>query len=302
MKILVVGAGAVGGYFGALLAASGNDVYLVARGKHLEAIQREGLHVESMQGTFTLKLPATANPAELEIVPDLIIFAVKSFDTQNTIKQIEHLVGPRTQILGLQNGVENYDILVSKFGANRVIRAFCRVGSEILAPGKIRQTAFGLIQYGEEDGSRSERIVRLDETLSSASIKSIVSADIRRDVWLKFSWNSLFNVLTGLLSTTIIHLYNDETLKLMHRMGAEIISIATAEGINLTIDDIKNTINKAKELGEFRTSTYQDRDKGKRLEYDAFTGAIVRFGIKHNLQTPEYCSLHALYKAIQTDS
>lgn len=291
----------MGGYFGALLAASGNDVHLVARGRHLEAIQREGLHVESMQGTFTLKLPATANPADLEIVPDLIIFAVKSFDTVHTMQQIEHLAGPQTQILGLQNGVENYDILVSKFGANRVIRAFCRVGSEILTPGKILQTAFGLIQFGEEDGSRSERIVRLDETLSSASINSIVSGDIRRDVWLKFSWNSLFNVLTGLLSTTVIHLYNEETLELMHRMGAEIVSIATAEGIGLTMDDIRNTINKASGLGEFRTSTFQDRYKGKRLEYDAFTGAIVRYGLKHNIPTPEYRSLHALYKAIQTE-
>jgi len=301
MRVLVVGAGAVGGYFGALLAASGNDVHLVARGKHLEAILQDGLQVESIQGTFTLNLPATANPGELKFNPDLIIFAVKSFDSVKAIQQIEHLVGPQTQILGLQNGVENYDILVDKFGSHHVIRAFCRVGSEIIAPGKIRQTAFGLIKYGEEDGLKSERIIQLDDLLRSASINSIVSSDIGRDVWLKFCWNSLFNVLTGLLSTTIIHLYNEETLELMHRMGAEIVNIATAEGINLTFDDIRNTINNARELGEFRTSTYQDRDKGKRLEYDAFTGAMVRYGKKHHIPTPEFSTLHALFKAVQAE-
>jgi 2-dehydropantoate 2-reductase len=299
MKILVVGAGAVGGYFGALLAESGNEVSLIARGKHLEAIQRDGLYVESMQGIFKMKLPATSDPSDFIIQPDLILFAVKSYDTVSAIKQIRHLVGPDTQILGLQNGVENYEILVRQFGANRVIRAYCRVGSEMVEPGKIVQKSFGQIQFGEEDGSTTERIELIDTILRAASIKSLVSPDIKRDVWLKFCWNSIFNVLTGILSTTIIHLYNDSTLELINRMGSELVTIAQAEGVTLTADDIERTISNAKDLGEFRTSTYQDRVKGKRLEYDAFTGAIVRLGEKHNIPTPEYRTLHALYRAIQ---
>lgn len=299
MKILVVGAGAVGGYFGALLATSGNEVYLIARGEHLDAIKNKGLFVESMQGTFTLNLPATSSPSDYNFHPDLILFAVKSYDTEKTIRQIEHLVGPQTQILGLQNGVENYDILVSYFGKNRVIRAYCRVGSEIVKPGRILQTSFGQIHFGDEDGLRSERIEVLDKLLKGASVNSMVSSDIKRDVWLKFCWNSIFNVLTGIMATTIIHLYNDETLSLMRRMGAELLRLAKAEGVRLTMHDVNQIIVNAKELGEFRTSTYQDRDKGKRLEYDAFTGAIVRMGEKHNIPTPEFRTFHALYRAIQ---
>ncbi|MCC5927039.1 MAG: 2-dehydropantoate 2-reductase [Bacteroidetes bacterium] len=298
-KVLIMGAGAVGGFYGSQLSSAGHEVFLVARGQHLEAIQQKGLRVESASGSFHSKLPASSNPQSFNMQPDYVFFAVKSYDTETAIEQIRALVGVHTQILALQNGVENYDLLSNAFGKKHVIRAYCRTNSEVVEPGVIRQQKFGQIVFNEDNGKPTDRIVTLRNMLEKADIDFVIPDDIRRAVWIKFTWNSVHNVLTGLLQKTVVELYKDEfMIDLMRRMTAEILSVAHAEGIDLKQSDVQEVIDEGQKLGAFRTSTYQDRERGKRLEFDAFTGAIVRLGKKRNVPTPVYDTLNALYRGL----
>lgn len=299
-SVLVMGTGAVGGFYGLKLSLAGNDVFLVARGKNLDVLRRDGLHVESrLYGTFSGKLPVSDDPASFGVRPGYILFGVKSYDTEEAIEQIRALVGDQTQILAIQNGVENYDKLVAAFGENRVIRGFCRIGAEMVAPGRILQVKFGEVYFAEDDGSRTDRIEKLVQLFTNAGIPIEVPADIRREVWLKFIWNGIFNMLTALLDKTIVQLYaTSQTEDLMHRMAREIVEVGQAEGVNIRVEDAERIIGSGRGLGEFLTSTHQDRRKGKRLEFDAFTGAIVRFGERHGIPTPEFRTIDALFRAL----
>lgn len=297
--ILIMGAGAVGGFYASRFAQAGHDVYLVARGQHLEAILSNGLRVDSVKGNHEHRLPASADPSSFRIQPDYILLAVKSYDTTEAIEKIRPLVGEQTQILGLQNGVENYGQLCEAFGSDRVIRAYCRVNSEIVQPGHIRQQKFGQIVFNEENGKPSDRLRVLEDLLLRADIDYVIPDDIRRAVWIKFTWNSIHNVLTGLLQKTVIELYKDDAIMdLMEQMGQEILAVAHADGVNLKASDVQEVVDEGRQLGAFRTSTYQDREKGKRLEFDAFTGAMVRLGHKHGVATPVYHTLNALYRGL----
>ena len=291
--ILIMGAGAVGGYFGARLADAGNRVYLVARGKHLDALMRFGLKLESPAGNLHLMLPASDKPASLGVTPDWIFFCVKSYDTRAAIPRIKSVTGPQTQILSLQNGVENYDLLAAAYGKDRVVRGFCRLGGEVREPGVVIHTAFGDITYGEDDGSQSQRIRNLEALLAQAGIEQTISTGIRRDSWIKFTWNSVYNVLTGLLGVPTGTLYQDpDRVEQMWRMFREIRSVAGALGVTLTDDDFRQMLDSTKKLGDFKTSTLYDREKGKPLEFEAFTGAILRMAAQTGQDVPEFTALH----------
>jgi len=298
-RFLIMGAGAVGGYYGARLTEAGHQVELVARGPHLDAIRTRGLTLESVQGTRTHTLAASDAVGDLTSHPDYIFFAVKSFDTDGGIEQLRGIIGPETLILGIQNGIENHDKLVEAFGAKRVLRGYCRMNAEVVEPGSIRQTRFAELVFGEDDGRSTSRVEALKTLLDKAGIDYLVPTDIRRAVWVKFTWNAVHNVLTGLLHKTVIDLYRDEQLvALMHRMGEELLTVAHAEGIDLKKSDVEDVIAEGRKLGAFRTSTYQDRERGRRLEWDAFTGAVVRAGRRNGVPTPVYDTLDALYRGL----
>ena len=138
-SILIMGAGAVGGTFGSLLAkVKTNTVFFIARGKHLEAIKRNGLSVQSRKENFTIKVNVSDNPNNIKSKPDLILLTVKSFDTDSAIEQLKPVVFKKTQILSLQNGLENYPKLVNAFGDERVVRGVCGMNAEVLQPGVIQ--------------------------------------------------------------------------------------------------------------------------------------------------------------------
>jgi 2-dehydropantoate 2-reductase len=298
-SFLIMGAGAVGGFFGFRLAEAGHSVYLVARGEHLNVLQLGGLRLQTPEKESVIKLPASSDPTSFGVAPDFIVFAVKSYDTRDGIRKIRHLVSGTTQILSLQNGVENYDLLAQAFGTERVIRGFCRLNAELVEPGLIRQQKFAQIFVGEDDGGKSLRINHLASALGNAGIDTVVSSDIRRDMWIKFTWNSVHNVLTGLLGKTILDLYRDEALiTLMRRMTAEILDVARAAGVALTQEDVDKVVDQGRQLGAFRTSTLQDRERGKPLEFDAFTGTMVRYGVRLGVPTPVYETLDALYRGL----
>lgn len=292
-NIMVMGAGGVGGFFGARLA-EGLDakISLVARGEHLVKIQQDGLRVKSIDGDFVVNGPASENPDELPR-PDLILFSVKSYDTTGAIDQIADVVDDSTTILPLQNGIENLPKLRKAFG-DRVLPGLCRIGIRIAEPGVLSHTNPGSVIVGELDGSVSNRVQAIKNAYDAVDVECEISENIEREIWKKFSWNSIFNMLTAAEDVTTDRLYaGGEQKERLRNLADEILQVAKAEQIGLRPEDLEKIIIKTENIGAFVTSTLHDRRVGKKLEYDAFTGALLRLGEKHGVKMPAYRKLHA---------
>ncbi|MGH7771003.1 MAG: ketopantoate reductase family protein, partial [Candidatus Binatia bacterium] len=212
MRIGVMGTGAVGGYFGARLAASGQEVIFIARGKHLEAMRRDGLGVKSIQGNFHIHSSFTSNPDEVGPV-DLILFCVKSYDTEEAVKRLAPLVGEKTIILSLQNGVDNPDKIARYWGENRTLAGVVYVGARVLTPGTIEHTAGGKIIIGELNGGVSDGTKAVHQNFSLAEIPCTISTEIRKVMWGKLVWNAPFCAIACLARATAEEIVQNETLK-----------------------------------------------------------------------------------------
>ena len=282
-----MGAGAVGGTFGILLAkVKTNTVFFIARGQHLEAVKRNGLSVQSRKENFTIKVHVSDNPGDFKSKPDLILLTVKSFDTESAIEQLKPVVFRKTQLLSLQNGIENYPKLVNAFGEERVVRGFCGMNAEVLQPGVI-QGGPGYIFVGENIGEVSARIQWLKSLFETSNIQCTVSQDIHQDVWRKFAWNCIFNIVSATTQLTVGEIVNDpEKIQLCKELFKEISQVAKSQDVMLGPDKEKLIFDIAGDSGDIKPSTLQDRLKGKRMEYDAFTGALIRLANKHKIHIP----------------
>ena len=295
-QILVMGAGAVGGYFGGrIFEKTGIDTFLIARGKHLSQIHENGLQILSVDGNANLKIPASEIPADAP-VPDLILFTVKSYDTDSAIRQIAPVVHENTTILTLQNGIENFEKLQKKFG-DHALQGLCQIGAGIEKPGVIRHKAFGHIVFGEQDGSLTKRVQEITDLFDAAGISCQVSEDIKRDVWLKFAWNIVFNGLTAAVDVTIDGLFeNNESEDFLKRLFEEFQKVAKAENVDIDSDDVDMILEKSRNLGSFVTSTLRDRRQGKPLEYDGLTGALLRKADEYDIELPLFQALHEMLR------
>ena len=282
-----MGAGAVGGTFGALLEKEKNNtVFFTARGQHLEAVKRNGLSVQSGKEKFTIKVNVSDNPGDFKSKPDLILLTVKSFDTDSAIEQLKPVVFRKTQILSLQNGIENYPKLVNAFGEKRVVRGFCGMNAEVLQPGVI-QGGQGYIFIGENIGEISARIQWLKSLFETSNIQCTVSQDIHQDVWRKFAWNCIFNIVSATTQLTVGKIVDDpEKIQFCKDIFKEISQVAKSQDVMLGPDKEKLIFDIARDSGDIKPSTLQDRLKGKRMEYDAFTGALIRLADKHKIHIP----------------
>lgn len=297
--IMVMGAGAVGGYFGGCIAEkTSSEVTLIARGAHLEAIRKYGLTIRDEKGDRRVNVQAFDDPARAQ-VPDLVLFTVKSYDTEAAIAQLKPAVSENTQILTLQNGIENYPKLADVFATDRVIQGFCKIGAGVPEPGIVEHKAFGSITMGEQNGRETKRIKKVQALFQHADIPVRISSEITREVWLKFTWNCILNMVTATANVTVDKIFDQKKGEdLCYRLFDEIQNIAEKEGVCLKEEDGQKIIESSKGLTGFETSTYQDRQKGKRLEYEAFTGELVRLADKHNLSVPYNETLYALLKMI----
>ncbi len=295
---MIMGSGAVGGYYGAHLASTeGVDVSFVARGRHLEAIRKNGLKITGNKELHVKSVRTLEHPEELGHPPDLIIVAVKSFDTPDAINMIRPVVRSGTMILTLQNGLENYDLLAAEFGKERVIRGFCQIGVEVTEPGVIDYRGMSRVVFGEESGASSNRVMQLQKMFELAGVPARVSDNIRKDSWLKFIWNGIFNMITGISGVTTDRIFeDDDTLATARELFFEMKALAGASGVSITDEDVSKIIDDTRKLGAFRTSTYQDRLKGKPLEYDTFCGYVVRKADEYELEVPVNRTLYSLYK------
>jgi 2-dehydropantoate 2-reductase len=299
MKILVMGAGAVGAYFGARLRAIGEDVVLCARGEHLRAIREQGLDIASIRGDLKVEISATDNPRDFAPY-DLILFCVKAYDTDAAARAIEGCLKPGGAILTLQNGVENEAKLAAIFGRDAVMGGNARVGVEIVAPGKIVHLSTGQIDFGELDGSESARAKNIAAIFQRAGILGQFSADIMTLRWDKLVWNGAMNMVATLTRRRVGEILDDpESMKLLRILMKEIVDVARAEGAQISYDRIDAYIEHSqKNLRELKTSTQQDLEHGKALEYEALSGAVVRAARRHGISVPANETVYALMRLL----
>jgi 2-dehydropantoate 2-reductase len=289
MKIGFFGAGGVGGYFGVRLAKVGADVHFVARGRHLEAIRRNGRKVESALGDTTLK-PANATDDPASIGPvDLAILAVKLYDTAAAAKAMSPLVGPNTTVMSLQNGVTANDTLANAFGRERVIGGSCSIAAVIVAPGVVRHTGtMASMAFGEWDGKRTPRVEALLAACKKAGLDATLSDDIDAVIWSKFIFLSAFSGITCMMRLPIGPIRADPETRALHRRAIEeAYAVARKKGVALADDEVDKRMKFTDGLpAEMYASMYHDLAAGKRLELAWLSGAVVEMGKALGVPTP----------------
>jgi len=277
MRIAVMGAGAVGAYFGAKLSASGHNVAFLARGSHLDALCREGLRVDSPAGNLRIQNALFTNdPSEVAAV-DLILFCVKSYDTDAAVGALASMIGSATTILSLQNGVDNADKVAARWGERRTLAGVVYLGSQLAGPGTIKHSVGGRIVFGEMNGSVGDSTQSIERALTAAQIPCEISKDIRKAQWRKLLWNAPFCAISCLTRTTVKEIIESDSLrKLAVDCMNEVRQAARTHDVDLEPELLDETLAFSKTLGEFKPSMLQDLEARKPLEYEAFNGIVVK--------------------------
>jgi 2-dehydropantoate 2-reductase len=304
MRIAVMGAGGVGGFYGGRLARAGCDVTFIARGAHLAALRERGLTIENeAQGDIHIpKVQATDDPAGIGPV-DLVLFSVKLWDSEAAARAVKPIVEPDTAVLSLQNGVLKDDVLRREFGARAVMGGVGYVATHIARPGVIHQT--GTIQrmvFGEYDGRRSPRAKRLLDAALAAGIQAELSVDVRRAIWEKYVF------LVGLSGTTATMRKpigairgNAQARAFLYELMKEVVAVGRAHGVALPEDYAAQRLAFADTLPEdMSSSMHHDLEQGNRLEVEWLSGGVVKLGAEAGVPTPanravwDILALHAL--------
>jgi 2-dehydropantoate 2-reductase len=300
MRVLVYGTGAVGGYFGAVLARGGHAVTFAARGATLAALRRDGLTVVLPGDRWHLApVEAVEHPADAGPV-DVVLVCVKSYDTAAAAAALRPVVGRDTVVVSLQNGVENEAILAGGLGLPPLLVAFTRIGVATAAPGVVEYSGRGEIVFGEVDGTETPRATRLAAALAAAGVPHRLRADVLVGAWEKLAWNAGFNAVTTLTGTTVAQVLHHAALRdLVVRIMEEVDAVATAAGIPVRRGRTAAVLaDSLAGLPDFETSMLQDRRRGRRLEHDAITGAVVRAAARHGVAVPANQLLLALLDGV----
>jgi 2-dehydropantoate 2-reductase len=289
MRIAVVGAGGVGGYFGGRLAATGEvDVTFIARGAHLDALRTRGLRIESPPGNLQPPpVAATEDPSTIGPV-DVVFFAVKLYDTESAVRLLPVLVGTETVVIPFQNGVDSVEVLTRAVGRPHVAGGTAYVAAVITAPGVIEHTAMDTIVFGELDGSRSPRLERLLAACTPAGFHATLSDQIEIDIWSKFIRLSTFSGMTAVTRCPVGPIRDDADLLAMWQAAAlETMAVARAKGVALPARVFDDMIANLQGLPpNAKSSMLQDLERGRRLELPWLSGAVVRMAAEAGLEAP----------------
>ncbi len=298
MRVAVMGAGAVGGYFGAKLERAGHEVWFISKGERRKAMRISGLRVESIDGDFqvvplrTIRDPSSVGPV------DLVLFTVKSTDTREAAEAARPMVRSHTTVLAIQNGVENEAIMGEVLGDEHVVPGVAVIGVDMPEPGLIRHTNNGSITLGEVSGEETQRVRDICEAFAGADIETRVSSDIWSVKWRKLVWNASFNPITALTGRRVLDLIEDNDSRSLAE-NAMREAIAVGRGLGHKIDDsiIARATQRDPNWADSKTSMLQDIERGRPTEIDALCGAVVRGGERVNVPTPVNSSLLRLVKA-----
>ncbi|MEK0083731.1 ketopantoate reductase family protein [Benzoatithermus flavus] len=289
MRILVLGTGGVGGYFGARLAADGNDVIFVARGAHAEAMRTQGLRVLSANGDLHLERVQLHEDRARTGLVDIVLVAVKMYDLEAAAETLRPLLQIDTAVVPLQNGVEAAAILERKLGRRYVCGGVAYIAAGIEAPGVIRHTGtMARLVFGERQKNESWRLETLEAACRGAGIDAVLTDAIEREVWKKFVFLAPFAAITCLGRTTIGAVREDPVLwPRFVAMVEEAVAVARARGIALPEDIVDERLQLARGLPTtMKSSMLLDLEAGRRLELDWLTGAVLRLGEEAGIATP----------------
>jgi 2-dehydropantoate 2-reductase len=296
MRIAVIGAGGVGGYFGGLLQKSGQDVAFLARGEHLRALRERGLRVRSVHGDFELpSVRATDRPEKLGQA-DLVLFTVKTYDTESAAAQIRPAVGPNTAVLTFQNGVDNPERIDRVLGAGTAMGGTVHIETTIAEPGVIAQTSpMRRVALGELNGRPSERAERARDAFQSAGLEATLSDNIRKALWEKFLFIVGMSGLSTLTRSPVgVVLAVPEVREMLAQAFGETAAVAEAEGVALDPDPVGRMMAFAQNLKPgMKSSMQRDLERGRRLEVESINGTVVRLGRAHGIPTPVNACIYA---------
>lgn len=295
MKIVIIGSGGAGGYFGAKLAKAGEEVTFVARGAHLQAMQASGLTVESaIEGEWQVKARAVENLVGHEEA-DIVLICVKSYDTDGAAELAKPVIGPNTGVLSLQNGLDNEDKIARVLGMQHVIGGVCYVFSNIVRPGVIAHHQLGRIVMGEMNGQPSERTKAFLAACQRASIPAEIAPNIRKTLWEKFVFLAALAGTTALTRLPIKFIREiPETGRLWELQVEELLALAKADGVVLDEDMKARCVKLVDSLAPNNySSLYHDLIQGKRLELDALHGYATQLGQRLGVPTPTLFAVNA---------
>jgi 2-dehydropantoate 2-reductase len=300
MKIAIMATGGVGGYFGARLAAAGEDVHFIARGQHLAALRANGLVLKSANGDLHLQsVSTTDDPGSIGTV-DIVIFAVKQYDTESAAKLIKPAIGADTAAITLQNGMDKDERLRAVLGRGHVMDGAAYIGgARVASPGVITHVGkVARIVFGEADGSRSARGERFLAACKNAGIEATLSSEIANELWAKFALLSAFTGVSSVLRQPVGEIAGDDnTRKLFADAITESVAIAKAKGVDLGDGYLAKQLNFIDTVPpETKSSMQMDLEAGRRLELDWMSGAIARISDELDVPTPIH---HFIYAALK---
>lgn len=298
MRVGVVGAGGVGSYFGGRLAHAGADIQVLARGRQLRAIRDNGLRISGGRGEVALALPATDDPTEIGPC-DIVLFCVKSYDTETAVELLPPLLHATTAVVSLQNGVDNEEKIAARIGPEHVMGGAAFIFASVVEPGVVHDAGGpGSIVFGELDGSGSTRGEALLEMCQRAGVPAELVTDIRVRLWDKFAFICAQAGMTACTRLPIGEVRAEPvTWGMFTNIVDEVVALGTAEGVDLPSDTGAKIARFAQALpaGGF-SSLYDDLVGGRRLELQALHGLVVRRSRAHDLAAPMCEAVYALLK------
>ena len=294
MRIAIMGAGGVGGCLGGLLAKAGNDVSLIARGEHLEAIRANGLKLIRPDGEFVVKVDATDDPAEVGPV-DLIIYTVKTFHNRSVITTLKPLMGEETSIITLQNGVESHELLGSVLGPSNILPGAYWASAHIQTPGVISEDVLSKLSFGEIEVTESLRALDIRKVFRDAGIEADISTDPVQVLWQKFVVLSSLAGITSAAQTRASELLKfPDARKMFLDAMEEALAIGMARGIDLSENLAQESLEWIDTLPDFQVSIHADFEAGRATELDALSGAVIRFGKQIGVKTPVHSFFYSV--------
>ena len=317
MRIVIVGAGAIGGYIGARLAREGADVVLHARGPHLEAMRTRGLRVLSSEGDFETRPQVSGDLAAIGPA-DVVFLGVKAHHLPEIAPRLLPLFHDTTTVVSTQNGIpwwyfqrhggeleglhlERVDpggVVASAIDASRVVGSLAYFSTEIVEPGVIKHIEGNRISFGEPDGTRSERARRIAEALIAAGFRCPVSTRFRHEVWVKLLGNVAFNPISALTRATLVQMArHPDVSRLVREVMTETEAVAARLGIEMPIS-IDQRMAGAEKVGEHKTSMLQDLEAGRPMELEAVAGAVVELGERLGVPMPATRAVYSCTKLL----
>lgn len=300
MRIAVMAAGAVGAYYGARMAAAGHDVFFIARGANLDAIKRNGLKLESVHGDLHLpKVNVTDDPATVGPV-DIVLFAVKLWDTETAAEKARPLVGPNTRVITLQNGIDSVERVAPILGNDQTVGGATYIATVIGSPGVIKHTSqFAKMRFGRADKKPDARLQAFVDAGKAAKIDIDISPDIERERWEKFVFLTAMAGSTAALRSPIGPIAADPELRgFFRQLMEEAVAVAKAKGVALDPAYIEGRLAALSSQIEpgMKASMAHDLERGNRLELDWLSGKVRDLGRAFNIATPASDTVYTVLK------